>query len=187
MLSMDDSTILGATLGQLGQTAKKAGQQIVKLPIEMSRDAGEQIGGSAPLRQGSEEQAKQNASSESKGWQSDEERVKFLKDLYGSAKQNPSSGQNSLDKSASFAEASAAKPEEKKALLELRNQLHKENYYDPTFNPPKKQEEERPAEKVEMEKKQEMQDLQQKEAKKPSPLAVQREQKKVEMFRGPAG
>lgn len=191
---MNDDTILGGALNQLGQTVKQAAKQVVKLPEEMGRDAGEQIGGSAQLRQGSEEQAKQNASSESKGWQSDEERIRFLKDLYGSAQPSPGATagkaeQNLLKEPApsTFAKASAAKPEEQKALMELRNQLHKENYYDPTFNPPKKQEEERPAEKVEMEKKQEMQELEQKEAKKPPPLAVQRERNKAEMFRGAAG
>jgi hypothetical protein len=77
-------------------------------------------------------------------------------------------------------------PQEQKKLIELRNQLHKENYYDPTFNHPKKQEE-RPAEKVEQEKKQEMMELQKKEEKKPQPLAVVREQNKAEQFRGAAG
>ncbi len=184
---MDDTTILGGVLGQLGQTVKQTAKQVVKIPEEMVKDAGGQIGG-APLRQGSEGQAKQAASAQGSGepkqWQSDEERIKFLRELYGSAKQN--SPTDSQDKSTSFAKASAVKPEEQKKLMELRQQLHKD-YYDKTFNPPKKQEEERPAEKVEQEKKQEMQDLQQKEAEKPPPLAVIREQNKAEMFRGAAG
>lgn len=186
---MDDTAIFGGVLGQLGQTAKKVGQQIVKLPEEMAADAGVQISGSA--KQNTEENKATDGKSK---WQSDEERIKFLKDLYGSAGQNfPTDSQ---DKSASFAKAStfanasadksAAKPEEQKQLIELRNQLHKENYYDPTFNPVKKQEE-RPAEKVEQEKKKEMQELQQKEEKKPTNWAVKKEQNKAEMFRGAAG
>lgn len=170
VLVMDDTTILGATLGQLGQTAKKAGQQVVKIPQEMAQDAGGQVGGIK------EPAASAESSGEPKQWQSDEERVKFLRDLYGSAKQNPSEEEKLADKP----------PDEQKKLLELRNQLHRENYYDPTFNRPQEQEE-RPAEKVEQEKKQEMQDLQQKKAEKPPPLAVVRERNKAEMFRGASG
>ena len=174
---MDDTTILGGTLNQLGQTAKKTGQQMAKIPEEMAKDAGNQIGVSA----------KQNADGEKSinnksQWQSDEERIKFLKDLYGSK----SSSEESLEKSTSFVQASTVKPEEQKKLIELRNQLHKENYYDPLIKPVKKQEE-RPAEKVEQEKKQGMMELQKKEERAQPPLAVVREQNKAEMFRGVAG
>jgi len=192
---MNNNTILGSTLGQLGQAVKQTAKQVVKLPEEMVQDVGGQVGG-APLRQGSEGQAKPagekpaasaQSSGEPRQWQSDEERIKFLRGLYGSTGQT--SSPDSPDKSASSAKASAAKPDEQKKLMELRNQLHKENYYDPTFNPknPKASGEDRPAEKVENEKKQEMQDLQKKEEKKPPPLAVVREQNKTEMFRGAAG
>lgn len=198
---MDDTTILGSAFGQLGQTVKQAAKQVVKLPEEMAADLAGQVGGvksvvsadgSAPPKQ------------EQKKWQSDEERVKFLKDLYGFSPAK----QDSLEKKPEAKQTTSANPlttavesktpsefqeqikdkspEEQKKLIELRNQLHRENYYDPTFNPVRKQEE-RPAEKVENEKKQEMQDLQQKEDKKPPPLAVIREQNKAEMFRGASG
>ena len=199
---LDDNSIIGASLNQLGQTVKQAVKQTVKLPEEMAKDIAGQVAGSVPLRQGSEGQAKQNASSESKGWKSDEERLKFLKDLYGSTDHNssekketkkPTTTINPLataiekEKPSEFQEQIKDKtPEEQKKLMELRQQLHKEKYYDPTFNPVKKQEE-RPAEKVENEKKQEMVDLQQKEAKKPPPLEVARAQNKAEMFRGTSG
>lgn len=180
---MDDVTILGATLGQLGQTVKQAAKQVVKIPEEMAADLGGQVGG-APQRPVSEEQAK--PAEKKQQWQSDEERIKFLRGLYGSDKNanlNPPVG----GKPTEFEEQIKDKsPEKQKELMELRNKLHKENYYDPTFNPVKKQEE-RPAEKVEQEKKQEMAELQEKEAKKPPPLAVVREQNKAEMFRGASG
>jgi len=198
---MNDNTILGETLGQLGQTAKKTGQQIVRLPEEMSKDVGEQVGGAKNPPAGEEKKEEQKS-----GWKSDEERVKFLKGLYGSTEfssspqigkkpdaQQKQTSSNPLvtsgqDKQQSeFQKQIANKsPEEQKKLMELRNQLHKENYYDPTFNSVKKQEE-RPAEKVENEKKQEMADLQKKEEKKPPPLAVVREQNKAEQFRGVSG
>lgn len=197
---MDDTTILGGVLNQLGQTAKQTVKQAVKLPQELAKDTGEQIGGSASAKQNPAEEKGLNGKQQ---WQSDEERVRFLRDLYGSAKpdtvqnlakQNPSEVKKDDSQAATqnkkpseFQEQIADKsPEEQKELMALRNQLHREVYYDPTFNPVKKQEE-RPAEKVENEKKQEMAELQQKDAKKPPPLAVIREQNKAEMFRGAAG
>ncbi len=173
---MDDTSILGATLGQIGQTVKQTVKQVVKIPEEMAKDAGGQVGG-----------VKQQ-------WQSDEERIKFLRDLYGKSDMSqdgsltPNKNANPPDrKPTEFQEQIADKsPEEQKELMDLRNQLHREVYYDPTFNPQKKQDE-RPAEKVENEKKKEMVDLQKKEEKKPPPLAVVREQNKTEMFRGASG
>lgn len=177
---MDDTTILGGALGQLGQTAKQTVKQAVKIPEEVVKDAGGQAG------------------SVKKEWQSDEERVKFLRDLYG--KSDVPQDENlkvteqtnsTNEKPTEFQEQIKDKsPEEQKELIELRNKLHKEVYYDPTFNPVKNPSaggEERPAEKVEQEKKQEMQELEQKEAKKPPPLAVVRERNKAEMFRGASG
>ena len=76
--------------------------------------------------------------------------------------------------------------QEKQKLAKLRQELHQTTYYEPTFNPPKKQEE-RPAEKVEKEKKEEQMELQQKEAKKPPEIAVQRAQQKTESFPGASG
>lgn len=190
---MDDDGILGGALNQFGDAVKKAGKQAVKISEETLKDAGAQIAG-----QKQKDKPQENKKSGS-GWQSDEERIKFLKDLYGSS-QKSSSDQDSASSQAKNASSSPKKaeqtefekqisdksPEEQKKLLQLRQELHREKYYDPTFNPVKKQEE-RPAEKVENEKKKEMQDLQQKEAKKPQPLAVVREQNKTEMFRGAAG
>jgi len=184
---MDDTTILGSALNQIGQTAKQVGKQVVKLPGEVTEDLGEQIAGAKPDQQG------QNP----KEWQSDEERVKFLQDLYGKSDMAKDAA-NGPDASGSAAPASSQKPSEfqqqipgespddQKKLAELRNKLFKENYYDPTFNPVKKQEE-RPAEKVENEKKQEMMELQQKEDKKDKPIAVLMVQNKAEQFRGAAG
>ncbi len=75
---------------------------------------------------------------------------------------------------------------EEKEKAELRQKLHDETYYNPTFNPPKKQEE-RPVEKVEREKQEEMQELQKKEEEKTPPLAVQRAANKTERFPGTSG
>lgn len=81
------------------------------------------------------------------------------------------------------------KPDQKKAEDELakkrlRQELHAQ-YYQRLVNPPKAPEE-KPAEKVEREKKQEMVDLQQKEKKKP-PVLVQRAAQRVEKYPGASG
>ena len=152
---MNDDNILGGVLNQLGQTAKKTLQQAVNLPEEKSK-----------------EEKKEEVKPQQQ-WQSDEERVKFLKDLYGKS-DAPQDESLKVNKNANPSDKSAVKPEEQKKLLELRNQLHKEVYYDPTFNPVKKQEE-RPAEKMENEKKEE---------KKPPPLAAQRAAQRVENLPG---
>jgi len=186
---MNDDSVLGGVLNQLGQTAKQAVKQAVKIPEEMVADLSGQIG-AVSQRPGPEGQAKSQekpAENLKQQWQSDEERVKFLRGLYGSDK-NANPNLPADKKPTEFQEQIKDKsPEEQKKLIELRNQLHKDFYYNPTFNPVKKQDEQRPAEKVEKEKKQEMQELEQKEAKKPPPLAVVREQNKAEMFRGASG
>ena len=220
---MDDSSILGSALGQLGQTVKQTAKQTVKIPEEMAGNSEEQIKGSAEQNSSAKQNADGDKNLNSKPqWASDEERIKFLRDLYGSSaqpspeatagkvekkqttsanplvkaekKKNATSADplvKATEKPTEFQEKIADKsPEEQKKLLELRNQLHKDTYYDPTFNRPKSPPaggEERPAEKVENEKKQEMQELQKKEEKKAPPLAVQRERNKAEMFRGVAG
>ena len=184
---MDDSGILGAALGQLGQTVKQAAKQVVKIPEEMAKDVGSQVGSA---KQNSNEN---KALGNKQDWKSDEERVKFLRDLYGSKGQTSSveSPEESVSSVKPSADAKAmADKEEQKKLMELRQQLHKQVYYDPTFNPAKNPPaggDERPAEKIENEKKKEMAELAKKEDKKPPPLAVVREQNKTEMFRGTSG
>ena len=191
---MNNNSILGSALGQLGQAVKQGAKQIVKLPEELAKDASGQVGGSKPTEQKPQEQKQE--------WKSDEERVKFLRDLYGPSQnktqeqaKKPENKQSTTanplitteKKPSEFEEQIKDKsPEEQKKLMELRNQLHKENYYDPTFNPknPPAGGEERPAEKVENEKKQETVDLQKKEEKKPPPLAAQRAAQRVENLPG---
>jgi len=197
---MDTTTVLGSALNQLGQTIKQTAKQTIKIPEEMGQSFGEQV--NPTKKQNAPDTQNANASGK---WKSNEERERFLRDLYGSSeksspqqdasrkKQTTSANPlvKATEKPTEFQEQIADKsPEEQKKLLELRDQLHKDTYYDPTFNRPKSPPaggKERPAEKVENEKKQEMQELQKKEEKKAPPLAVQRERNKAEMFRGPSG
>jgi hypothetical protein len=255
---MDDTTVLG----QLGQIAKKIGQQVTKAPVGIIEDVGEQVGLNKPSEEG-----KQNLPAG--GWKSREDREEFLRGLYGTSpsqseteqikaqekaeltaqekakldeikklhetsanplikaeekedntspnpfvkaeeKKENSTSANPFVKSEDKNQTTSANPfvkaeekqeqsefeeklkdlspEERKKIIALRKKLHEEGYFEQLNNPPK-QPEERPAEKVENEKKKEMVELQEKEQKKPQPLpvAVMRERNKAEMFRGAAG
>ena len=118
----------------------------------------------------------------------------FVKDLYGpsnkKAQQNQQQQQqqpgNDSSNTPQTPEEAAKQAEEKKKMAELAAKLHDEVYYQPLINPRRDKPEERPAEKVEKEKEQEMVDLQKKEEKKPPPL-VQRIQQRVEKFPGASG
>ena len=90
---MNDDNVLGAALGQVGQAVgqvvKKTGQQAIKISEEVVKDAGKQIVG----------QRKEEKPQENKKygyyWKSDEERIEYLRHLYGSAEQKDSSGKKS--------------------------------------------------------------------------------------------
>ena len=200
---MNDDSILGNTLGQLGGVIKQTAQQAVKIPVDLVGDAGEQIGTMPETAAASSDSAggtaNQKPQDSKAGFQTDEDRIAFLKSLYGPSddlgskdsslapvKKAQQPNQAQIIKDEDFEKQIADKtPEEQQKLRALRKQLH-DQYYQQLVNPPKQQEE-RPAEKVEKEKKIEMADLQKKQEEKPPPLAVVREQNKAEMFRGAAG
>jgi len=111
----------------------------------------------------------------------------IVESLYGKSggkigqSSNESTNQNSQQP-----EDTAQGIEKKKKLQELRAQLHNEVYYDPLVNPPKPKEEERPAEKVERDKMQDLKENEQKKKDKPPPL-VQKTQQRVEKYPGTIG
>ncbi len=188
---MNDDTILSGALNQLGQSAKQAIKQVVKVPGEMAEDAGAQIREKtdANLPSGGQSSQEQPESR----FSSDEERKEFLKRLYGKSETSnlDQAEKDQKDKGKSlkdneFERQIANKtPQEQEQLRQLRKALHGE-YYQQLVNP-KRQEEERPAEKVEKEKKIEMQELEQKKAERPPPLPIQRAQERVEKFPGASG
>ena len=198
---MNDDNLAGGVLGQLGQTVKQAAKQVVKIPEEMAQDVGKQMTGdeNPPTGQKPAEQ-KSGLPAGQAGFQNDEERKAFLKSLYGPTEPGPND--SSLDQQKTplrppqadlegagdeeFEKQIADKtPEEQQQLRALRKQLH-DQYYQQLVDPVKPQEE-RPAEKVEQEKKMEALELEEKDKEKPPPLAVQMEQNKAEQFRGASG
>ncbi len=172
---MDDSGILGKALGQLGSIAKKTGKEIIKKPEEMAGDVASEFG----LKTDTATQTPEPKSS-------DEQATKeIVKGLYAPSEKPKDTSQFPKPDDSEFAKQIADKtPEEQQKLMALRQKLHKE-YYGKLVNPPKPQEE-RPAEKAEKEKKQEMAELQRKEEKKP-PALIQRARERVEKYPGASG
>jgi hypothetical protein len=76
--------------------------------------------------------------------------------------------------------------EEEQKIQQLRSSLHQE-YYESLTRPKPQQEEDRPAEKVENEKKMEELEQQDRDKEKPPPLAIQRSQQRSEKFPGASG
>lgn len=154
----DNSGILGEILEQGTSVVKQTIKQVAKTPSDLAKAASKQIGGDKKTPPAVDEKA---------------ETEKLVKGLY-----KPSIKTQPKD--------SNQKPEEteEQKIAKLRQELHA-NYYRNLTNPPKAPEE-KPAEKVEREKKEERWELQEKEKKKPPPLAVQRAQK-VEKYPGASG
>lgn len=160
-----------------GQGAvKKTGKAAVDSAAGAVKTAANQVAGDS----------NQSGSNETNTVVSDQQTVsdkaqndELIKELYA-----PSKPQNSRNLPPA---ESQSKTEEQVKLAGVRQKLHDEVYYEPLIQGQKARQEERPAEKVEKEKKQELQDLRKKEAKKPMPLAVQRAQQTAEKFRGVSG
>jgi hypothetical protein len=110
---------------------------------------------------------------------SDQERIDFLRDLYGKSDHNENSSSTYSDGSKSDLVKGALgmsedpnknlSPEEKMKLEALRARLHNEKYYQPLINRPK-QKEEPVVEKLEREEQMEVIEEQKKQEKKPGPL-----------------
>ncbi len=161
---------------QGGSVTKQVGQTVKKAPTDMAKAAVSQVAGSqtptdTPL----------DAIQQDSGDAQD-----FVKDLYGAKKPGSTPAHPTSKTPVDPTKLQNAKtPEEAEKLESLRRELHSDYYQKLTH--PDKQQELRPAEKVEEEKKKEMIELQEKEAKKPAPLSVQRAQNKAEQFRGVSG
>lgn len=167
---MDSNNVLGEVL-ETGQSAvKNSGKATVNSVAGLAKTAAGQVAGDSSRVEANAAVADQQTASDKT--QNDE----FVKELYA-----PSQNGHNLPPAEVPAET-----EEQAKLAGVRQKLHDEVYYQPLIQGSESQEE-RPAEKVEREKKQEMQDLQKKEAEKPAPIAVQRAQQTAEKFRGVSG
>lgn len=202
--------LLGDTLGQLGSIGKGLGQSLTSTPKDLAKTAASQVGIAAleeKEKVGLSEQL--GGSSEKKKGESfatDKDRTDFLKGLYGLSSKEPQNprlpsptseangGQAQSPQQSQNPSEAPKTPQEQAQMAQaqqkieaLRQQQHKSEYYDPTFNRPKPQEEHQ-AEKVEREKEEdERKKLQVSQKKKEKPMAVQMGAERAEKFRGVSG
>lgn len=171
----DNSGILGEILEQGASAVKQTVKQVVKTPSDLAKAAGKQV---IPLRQGSAGQAGSDQVQPSD--KTTDEKIKtkeFVEELYKPSEKTELNKKGSVQK--------PPEETEEQKIEKLRQELHANYYRDLTYRP--KASEEKPAEKVEREKKEERWELQEKEKKKPPPLAVQRGAQKTEKFPGASG
>ncbi len=170
---MDNNSIVGELL-EVGQSVvKKAGDQVKTI----AQSTTQQISGSQMVGQAPSADASHNPLGP--GIEQNQSQQK---------PQATQGGVNPLSQMFSGAPQQSPEIEAKLAATrkKLQMELHKENYYDPTFNPPKPREEP-VADKLEREKQQEMMELQKKEESKPAPMALNQAQRTTEMNRGASG
>lgn len=166
---MDTSTLVGEVLESGGTAIKQTGKAASNAISDTAKAAVSQITGS----QG-----------DNSAPPSDIDAKDIVSSLYEKS-QSQNTNLQQVPKPANAPTGSQKKTPDELANLELvRKELHAA-YYQSLTNPPKPQEE-RPAEKVEREEKQDLVDLQQKQMEKPPPL-VQRAAQRVEKFPGASG
>ena len=170
---MNQNDVLGEILEQGQSLVKKGGKAVKSSVSDTVKAATGQVTG---------DNGSQDNSGQSQDVQTGVDTVnkaeteELVKGLYAKSKPGNQTAQTPQ---------SVKEADDKQKLERLRQELHGQ-YYQKLVNRPKPKEE-RPAEKVEREDKQKMADLQEKEAKKPAPLAVQRAQQSTEKYRGPSG
>lgn len=176
--------VLGDALGQVGSLGKQVGQQVVKTPTDLAKAAVTQIGLPETVTQEKKQTSKKPKISKEEEKKQTRE---VVKSLYGIKSQDASSPQAPAQPDAKAQETTKKEAEDKQKLEQLRQQLHQTQYYQPLVNRPKKQEEvERPQERVERQKMEELQENDEKKKKK-KPLAVARAHESTEKFRGVSG
>ncbi|MEK7534281.1 MAG: hypothetical protein AAB600_02980 [Patescibacteria group bacterium] len=179
---MNDDSILGNTLGQLGGIIKQTGRQAAKIPKDIVEGVEDQVSvKTEPVTQ--DNKYVQSSSSSNKDTR------EVVQGLYAASNNNQKedSDKQAIKGQPEFEKMMVNKtPEERKKLLQLHLETHKLTYADKLLHPTSKKPEDRPAEKVEKERKQEIQKLEQKEAQKPPPF-VQRARERVERFPGTGG
>lgn len=170
---MNQNDVLGEILEQGQSLVKKGGKAVKSSVSDTVKAATGQVTG---------DNGSQDNSGQSQDVQTGVDTVnkaeteELVKGLYAKSKPGNQTAQTPQ---------SVKEADDKQKLERLRQELHGQ-YYQKLVNRPKPKEE-RPAEKVEREDKQKMADLQEKAAKKPAPLAVQRAQQSTEKYRGPSG
>ncbi len=186
---MNDSTLTGQALGQvtnLGlnvrktlvdetkKTVQTTAQQIgFEQPVDAAKNMTPQAAAAGNAQAPDHQQSADNHSPAGGPAPTSDETKRFVQELYG-VNPNAPKGDTEKNPGAKIAQGIAEKnphmkPEDVQKLASLRQQLHQQVYYQPTFNRPKQQDEP-VVEKLEKEKQVEMMELQEKEKKKPQKL-----------------
>lgn len=161
--------VLGTIVEEVAEELKDTGKAIVKEVGRVPGDSAQSI-----VSQAADIEAPQKEVEQSRAKDSEE----ITKHLYAKSSQN-------LTEVAPKELIEQKTEEKKKAVREQLKKAAHASYYQGLVNRPKPQEE-RPAEKVEREKKEDRWKLEEKKAKE-KPIAVSRAQQSVEKYRGSAG
>lgn len=180
---MSDDGLLKKGLGQVGNLGKQIGKVVADETKKTVQTTKQQVG----LEQGEKkpgqelEKLSEDEKKRVEGIKKDENK-QFVMGLYAKTDDKNKVNDQQREAMVETAEKNQGKtPEEIQKIARLEQQLHKEEYYDPTFNP-QKQEEEKPQERVErLEEEEEKKrwELQEKEEKK-KPIAVSQAERKTE-------
>ncbi len=171
---MDTSNILGEVFEQAGTAVKQTGKAAANAVSDFAQGAVSQLG--VPVPDNSQAVGAADAASQ----------ADLMEGLYGKTQQQAQAPAQPA--STAMAGPSAQSPQDLERIAQIHRELmslHNETYYDPLVNPVKK-EEEKVAEKIEREDKQEKFELQKKEMEKP-PELVQRAAQRIEKFPGASG
>ena len=176
---MDTNNLFGEVLESAGTAVKQTGKAVASAVSDTAQQAASQAG--VPV--GDSTVPSQDAATQV----SNEE---VVESLYGKSQPQNTNPQTPLNQSGQIPAGSGNTQEE---LAKTREELtaaykqHTETYYDPTFNPPKREEEEESvSEKLKRQDQQGEVDLQKKEMEKP-PELVQRAAQRIEKFPGASG
>ncbi len=163
---MNDDSLLKQGLLGIGTLGKQVGKGVSEESKKTVKSVGQQVVGIESAPDANAENPGREKTSAMQANKS-KENQELLKAMYG--KSETDSANTPL----------TGVSQDNQKLAQLRQQFQRD-YWERTFNSPKREPEEKPAEKVEREKEEERWKLQEKEKKKPPPLAVSREQNKTE-------
>ena len=170
---MSNGGVLGDPLGKVGDLGKKAGKGLSDEAARVEKTAKQQVVG---LENQGEINSKNidNTQNQVPNTPSTKDTLEIVKKMYEASNTKMSVPSDKII-SKIIQENPQKSPDEIQKMAATRQQLwqqqHMTSYFEPTFNPPKRQGEQRPAEEIEKEKK---------EKKQMEELKLQKEQKKKE-------
>lgn len=154
-----NNSVLKGTLGQIGDLGKQLGKGVLEETKKTVRTTVQQVG----LEQTDSQKKDQKEMPQRAVQDKNKDTQDIVKALYGSSERNP-------------------QPQTDQKIAALRQQLHRETYFDPTFNSQRKQQEEKIEEqqKEQEEGQKKRWELQEKEQKEKEESAVLQQKKSVE-------